>query len=183
MDNPFLLILLFGVLMLFFWAISIANSFVRLSNHVRESWADVDVALKRRHDLIPNLVEVVKAYAKHESEVIQKVVEARDRAVHEVGSIAAHAKDESELGSSVRQLLARVEAYPELKASGQFLLLQEELANTEDRIAAARRFYNSNVRDYNTRLETFPSSLFAGGRQPAEFFEVSGDDRAAPILA
>ena len=166
-----------------FWCVSIANSFVRLANLVRESWSDVDVALKRRHDLIPNLVETVKAYARHETETLQRVIDARNRAVSEMGSISAHAKDEDELGQSVRQLLARVEAYPDLKASAHYLELQEELANTEDRLAAARRFYNSNVREYNTRLETFPSSLFAGDRKPAEFFDIDPSERRVPVTA
>jgi len=164
-------------------AVSLSNAIVRLSNLVRESWADVDVALKRRHDLIPNLVDVVRAYARHEQETLAQVVAARDRAVQELGSVAAHARDEDELGRRVYQLLARVEAYPELKASDHFLALQRELADTEDRIAAARRFYNANVRDYNTRLATFPSSLFAGGRRPAEFFEIEGSEALPPIIS
>lgn len=183
MGSQALIALLIGLpFVLLFWGISIANTFVRLSNLIRESWSDVDVALKRRHDLIPNLVETVKTYSRHEDETLRRVVEARNKAIHEIGSLAAHARDEQELGQSIRQLIARVEAYPELKASQHFLELQEELANTEDRIAAARRFYNSNVREFNTRLETFPSSLFAGGRQPAEFFEIDPSERpASPI--
>ena len=183
MDNFIVVVLVGGILMIGFWGISIMNSFVRLSNHVKESWADVDVALKRRHDLIPNLVETVKAYSTHESQVIQRVVEARKMALREVSSVAEHAKDESALGRSVRELLFRVEAYPELKASTNFLSLQEELSNTEDRIAAARRFYNANVRDYNTYIESFPASMFAGGQKRAEFFEIDTEERGVPTTA
>jgi LemA protein len=179
--QAFVVLAVGAAFVLLFWCISIANAFVRLSNLIRESWSDVDVALKRRHDLIPNLVETVKAYAHHEDATLRRVVEARDKAMHEIGPVAAHARDEQELGQSIRELIATVEAYPELKASQHFLALQEELANTEDRIAAARRFYNSNVREFNTRLETFPSSLFAGGRQPAEYFEIDPDERETPV--
>jgi LemA protein len=143
-----------------------------LRNHISESWSDIDVVLKRRHDLIPNLVETVKGYAAYEQGVLERVIEARNRAVAAVGSVGEQASSEGELVHSVNRLLATAEAYPDLKASAQFLALQKELADTEDRIAAARRFYNANVREYNTMLETFPSSMLSGGAQPAQFFEV-----------
>jgi LemA protein len=130
--------------------------------------------LKRRYDLIPNLVETVRAYAAHERETFAAVTAARTQAVAATGSPASQAAAEKPLVDGLRRLLAVAESYPELKASGHFLDLQRELANTEDRIQAARRFYNANVRDLNTRIEVFPSNLIAGifGFRPAEFFEV-----------
>jgi LemA protein len=148
------------------------NRYARLRNLIRESWSNVDVQLKRRYDLIPALVETVRGYAAHEQETFARVVDARNRAMASVGSVSEHAAGEGELVRSVNALLARIEDYPELKASEHFLELQEELAKTEDRIAAARRFYNANVREYNTMLETFPSSMFASDRTPETYFEV-----------
>lgn len=150
-------------------AISISNRFVRLESMVTNAWANVDVLLRRRHDLIPNLVETAKAYAKHEEEMMTRLVSLRERAeqatsVHEKNSV------EGELASGVKGLLMRCEAYPELKSSAHFLQIQEELVNTEDRIAAARRFYNNNVREYNIAIESFPGSLLRGGRTSREFF-------------
>ena len=159
------------------------NVLVKLRNQCREAWADVDTELKRRYDLIPNLVEVVKGYARYEREVLERVVEARNQAVDSTGSPASQAKDENALVGSLRSLFAVVENYPDLKASAQYLTLQEELANTEDRIQAARRFYNGNVRDYNTRCEVFPSNIIAGvfGFPKEEFFEIDAAvERGAP---
>jgi LemA protein len=159
------------------------NVLVKLRNQCRESWADVDAELKRRYDLIPNLVEVVKGYARYEHEVLERVVAARNQAVGSTGSPASQAKDEIALVGSLRSLFAVVENYPDLKASAQYLKLQEELANTEDRIQAARRFYNGNVRDYNTRCEVLPSNVIAGlfGFTREEFFEVeTAVERAVP---
>lgn len=177
--SPFLLAPIVLVAVFLLWVVSTMNRLVRLRNLVRESWAQVDVQLKRRYDLVPNLVETVKGYATYERETLERVVAARDRAVHAGGNAAA----ENELVSGVNRLLARAEAYPDLKASANFLELQHELANTEDRIAAARRFYNANVRDYNIAQEQFPTSLLAGGHKPAAFFEVeSVDVRATPVV-
>jgi LemA protein len=150
------------------------NGLVRMRNHVAESWSDIDTELKRRYDLIPNLVETVKGYAKHEKEVLEGVVKARNAAMANHGSPSSQAKDENAMIGSLKQLFAVVEGYPELKANQNFLKLQEELINTEDRIQRARRFYNGNVRDLNVRVETFPSSLIAsmGGFKQAEFFEI-----------
>ena len=150
------------------------NGLVRIRNHVRESWANVDTELKRRYDLIPNLVETVKGYAAHERETLQSVVEARNRALASHGSPAQQAGDESLLVDTLKRLLVVVESYPDLKASRNFLELQNELANTEDRIQAARRFYNANVRDLNNRVEVFPSNVIAGffKFERADFFEV-----------
>ena len=169
-----LLICLGAVLIGGVWVMTTYNALVRLRNHVRESWSAIDTELRRRYDLIPNLVETVRGYTTHERETLQALTEARNRAVASSGSPASQARDENALVGGLRRLLAVVEAYPDLKASANFLHLQAELANTEDRIQAARRFYNANVRDLNTRIEVVPSNLIAGmfGFQPAEFFEV-----------
>ncbi len=158
------------------------NALVRLRQHVRESWSDIDTELKRRYDLIPNLVETVKGYAAHERETLDAVVEARARAVASTGTPDSQARDEGELVSTLRQLFAVVEAYPQLKANQNFLHLQEELVITEDRIQAARRFYNVFVRDLNTRVAVFPSNLIASifGVGPEEFFEVAEAVRTLP---
>jgi LemA protein len=150
------------------------NRFVRQRNLVQESWRQIDVELRRRHDLIPNLVETVKGYAAHERTVLQNVVEARTAAVGAGGGVAAQAQAESQLAGSLRGLFAVAENYPDLKAAGPFQQLQAQLAETEDRIAAGRRFYNGNVRALNTRVEAFPSSLIAStfGFSKAEYFEV-----------
>jgi len=159
------------------------NSLVSGRNHVRESWSGIDTELKRRYDLIPNLVETVRGYAKHEREVLQRVVEARTRAVASTGSPAAQAQDENVLVGALKQLFAVVEGYPDLKANQSFLALQHQLTETEDRIQAARRFYNANVRDYNNRCQMFPTNLMAGmfKFEPAEFFEIeTAVEREAP---
>jgi LemA protein len=162
------------------------NRFVRQRTHVDESWGGIDVELTRRHDLVPNLVETVRGYAAHEQALLDNLVRAREAA-------AAHHADrpkqregyENAVGGALAQVLARAEAYPDLKASTTFLHLQAELTNTEDRIAAARRFYNGNVRAYNTRVRTFPSNLVAGafGFDLREFFEIRDQaGRAAPAV-
>lgn len=178
------LVLIGSALVVFaIWWFAMHNKFARLRNHIRESWSNVDVALKRRYDLIPNLVDTVRAYAAHERQTLEGVVEARNRALAAVGPIAEQAREENELVHSVNRLLAVAEGYPNLKASQNFLTLQAELINTEDRIAAARRFYNANVREFNTLRESFPSSVVAGAMNlpPAEFFEVDSlSFRAAP---
>jgi LemA protein len=159
------------------------NRFVRQRNLVQESWRQVDVELGRRHDLIPNLVETVKGYAAHERTVLQSVVEARTAAVATGGGVAAQAKAEATLAGSLRGLFAVAENYPDLKAAGPFQQLQSQLAETEDRIAAGRRFYNGNVRALNTRVEAFPSSLIASSFhfEKAEYFEVDDPQVRAPV--
>jgi LemA protein len=169
--------------MVVIWIISTINRFARLRNLSNESWSNVDVALKRRHDLIPNLVAVVKGYATHEAEVLARVTEARTKALEQVQSLRQVADHERDLGSAVHQLVMRIEAYPDLKASAQFLSLQKELANTEDRIAAARRFYNSNVRELRIMTESFPSSLLAGDSRLPEFFELDAGEGAMPQVS
>ena len=159
---------------LLLWLVLTYNMFVRLRQQLGESWAGIDTELKRRYDLIPNLVEAVKGYAAHERQTLEAVTAARARAAASSGSPGAQARDEQELVASLNRLLAVAEAYPDLKASANFLQLQKELGNTEDRIQAARRFFNANVRDLNTRVEVFPSNLIAAmfGVKKAEFFEV-----------
>ena len=156
------------------WIISIYNSLVRLRQHIQDSWSGIETELRRRYDLIPNLVETVKGYAAHEKVVFERVVAARTRAADSTGSPSSQAADENVLVQGLRQLFAVSESYPELKASQNFLELQKELANTEDRIQAARRFYNGNVRDLNTRIEIFPSNLVASlfNFKRAEYFEI-----------
>jgi LemA protein len=156
------------------WGALNYNLLVRIRQQVRESWSGIDTELKRRYDLVPNLVETVKGYAAHERQVLAAVTEARAAAQASRGSPQAQARDEKKLVETMRRLLAVAESYPDLKASGHYLALQQELANTEDRIQAARRFYNGNVRDLNTRVEVFPSNLIASlfSFAAEEYFEV-----------
>jgi LemA protein len=150
------------------------NGLVGLRNHIAEAWSNVDTELKRRYDLIPNLVAAVKGYAAHERAVLERVTELRDRCLANRGPVAGQARDEVLLVDALKQLLVRVEAYPQLRADAHFLELQRELVNTEDRLQAARRFYNGNVRDYRNKRETFPSSVVAAlfNFPPADFFSV-----------
>jgi LemA protein len=159
------------------------NRFVRQRNLVQESWRQIDVELTRRHELIPNLVETVKGYAAHERTVLSNVVEARNAAVAATGSPAAKAQVENVLNGTLRGLLAVAEAYPDLKAAGPFQQLQAQLGDTEDRIAAGRRFYNGNVRALNTRVEAFPSSIVASAFhfEKAEYFETDDPEVRAPV--
>ncbi len=167
------------VALVLIWIVGTYNVLVRLRQHCRESWSGIDTELRRRYDLIPNLVAAVKGYATHERQTLQAVIDARNAAVASTGSPQSQAKDENILVGALRQLFAVSEGYPDLKASANFLQLQTELANTEDRIQAARRFYNANVRDINTRIEVFPSNVIAGWFRFAreEFFEI--DNAAA----
>lgn len=152
------------------------NGLVRMRNLVEESWRQVDVELNRRYDLIPNLVETVKGYARHESGTLEEVVRLRNQAAGMGGAPSAdRAGVEEQLSGAVRQLLVTVEAYPDLKANQNFVELQRQLADTEDRIANGRRYYNANVRNYNTRIESFPTNIIAGfGKfERATYFEVN----------
>jgi LemA protein len=150
------------------------NRFVSQKNLIRDAWANIDTELRRRYDLIPNLVETVKGYAAHEREVFENVTKARAMATSATGSPAEQAAAEGPLVAALRQLFAVAENYPDLKANQNFLALQSELSNTEDRLQTARRFYNANVRDYNRRVQAFPSNVIAGmfHFQEEEFFEV-----------
>ena len=173
-----------GALVLLALAVVVSyNRFVRQRNLVQESWRQVDVELTRRHDLVPNLVETVKGYAAHERTVLASVVEARNAAVAAQGSAASAGPAETALGGAVRGLFAVAENYPDLKAAGPFQQLQAQLAETEDRIAAGRRFYNGNVRALNTRVEAFPSSIVAGAFhfEKAEYFETDDPAVRAPV--
>jgi LemA protein len=164
------------------WAVVQYNGFIGLRNHVRESWSNVDTELKRRYDLIPNLVATVRGYAAHEREVLERVIELRNRCAANHGPVADQARDENELVDSLKRLFALVENYPQLKADQHFLKLQQELINTENRIQAARRFYNGNVRDYRNKRESFPSNLVAGlfSFPPVEFFSVPPSVKEVP---
>jgi LemA protein len=141
--------------------VAIYNGLIRLKNRTDEAWSDIDVQLKRRYDLIPNLVNAVKGYAAHEKELFEKVTEARTAAM---GAQTTSQKEQAEnvLSGTLKSLFAVAENYPDLKANQNFLELQRELTDTEDKIQAARRFYNTNVRDLNTKIETFPSNIIAG---------------------
>jgi len=158
------------------WVIGAFNGLVRARNRVKEAWSDIDVQLKRRYDLIPNLVETVKGYAKHESGVFEQVTKARATAMG-AQTVAEHGQAENMLAGALKSLFAVAEAYPDLKASGNFAKLQDELTDTENKIQAARRFYNSNVLDLNTKIETFPTNLIAGmfGFSKSDFFELSDE--------
>jgi LemA protein len=150
------------------------NRFVSQKNLIRDAWANIDTELRRRYDLIPNIVETVKGYAAHEREVLENVTKARAMATGATGSPAEQAAAEGPLVAALRQLFAVVENYPDLKANQNFLALQAELSNTEDRLQTARRFYNANVRDYNRRVQSFPSNVLANmfHFKEEEFFEV-----------
>jgi LemA protein len=150
------------------------NRFVTQKNLIRDSWANIDTELRRRYDLIPNVVETVKGYATHEREVFENVTKARAMATSATGSPAEQAAAEGPFVAALRQLFAVAENYPELKANQNFLALQAELSNTEDRLQTARRFYNANVRDYNRRVQSFPSMVVARmfSFREEEFFEV-----------
>jgi len=158
------------------------NGLVALRNHIKESWADIDTELKRRYDLIPNLVETIKGYAAHEQSTLQSVIELRNQAAANNGTVAEQGSSERALVAGMQKLIAVVEAYPDLKANENFLELQKELTNTEDRIQASRRFYNANVRDYTIKRETFPSKLVANAFnfQPTDYFEVEEAVRKNP---
>jgi LemA protein len=155
------------------WAVSIYNGLVALRQRVNQAFADIDVQLKQRHDLIPNLVETVKGYATHERETLDAVVKARNAAIAAQGP-AAQANAENVLSGALRGLFALAEAYPDLKASTNFQQLQGELSDIENKIAASRRFFNNSVQEYNTSIEQFPAALFAAsfGFHRREFFDL-----------
>jgi LemA protein len=180
--DPLLIAIAVPILLLLVWAIANYNRMVSLRNHIKESWSDIDVELKRRYELIPNLVATVKGYAKHERETLENVVELRNRAAASQGSAAQQGVDETALQIALKQFFAVVENYPELKANANFLALQKELSLTEDRIAASRRFYNANVRDLRKLCEMFPTSILAGtfGIERPTFFEL--DDAAERVV-
>ena len=179
-----LIVVLAAIALVALFLITTYNRLVTLRQRVREAWSDIDVQLKRRHDLIPNLVETVKGYAGHERQTLESVTQARTAAVQAAGAPPEQrAQAENMLTGALRQLFALAEAYPQLRAVESFRQLQEELTATEDKISFARRFYNGNVRDYNTSLMTFPTTLLAGpfGFAPEQYFEISDPaERAVP---
>ena len=184
--GPVAILVPVAILLILLAAISLYNGLVRARNHCDESWSDVDTELKRRYDLIPNLVEVVKGYAKHEASTLERVIQARNSALNNHGSPEAQARDENKMIGELHNLFALAEDYPELKASKHFTALQEELITTENRIQRARRFYNGNVRLLANRIETFPSNVLASmyGFRPREFFEIrDSSQREAPPMS
>jgi len=165
------------VVIILVWLIAIFNTLVRWRNRVKESWSDIDVQLKRRYNLIPNLVNTVKGYAAHEKQVFTDVTEARTKAM-DAGTPNAKADAEKGLSGALKSLFAVAENYPQLRASENFQKLQDELTDTENKVQAARRFYNGNVRDYNTTQEVFPTNLIVTliGFKSAEFFELEEEE-------
>jgi LemA protein len=174
-------IILIVVAVVILWVIAVFNGLIRLKNRTDEAWSDIDVQLKRRHDLIPNLIETVKGYAAHEKQAFESVTNARTKAMGAQG-IKEKGKAENALSGTLKTLFAVAENYPQLKANENFLQLQNELSDTENKIQAARRFYNSNVRDLNIRIETFPSRIIAGmlGFKKREFFEAEAGEKEVP---
>lgn len=180
MDLLWLWILIGVVVVLAIFVIATYNGLVTLKNRVDEAWSDITVQLKRRVDLIPNLVNTVKGYASHEKEVFEKVTEARS-AIQNATGVQDAAAGENMLEGALKSLFAVAEAYPDLKANQNFAQLQQELVDTEDKIQAARRFYNGGVRDLNTKIQLFPNNIFAGmlGFKEREFFELDEAGQAA----
>jgi len=180
-----LYIILFVVLILVLWLVGVFNSLVKIKNRTKEAWADIDVQLKRRYNLIPNLMETVKGYASHEKEVFEKVTQARAQAMG-AQNVEEKAKAENMLSNTLKSLFAVSENYPDLKASQNFLELQRELRDTEDKVQAARRFYNTNVRDLNIKRESFPSNIVAQmfNFQKMDLFELAeAEQREVPKVS
>ena len=175
-------ILLIVALVAVLFVIASYNGLVTLKNRAEEAWSDIDVQLKRRYDLIPNLVSAVKGYAAHETGVFEKVTEARAKAMNATGA-AEKAGAENMLTGALKSVFAIAEAYPDLKANTNFLELQQELSDTENKIQAARRFYNGNVMELNTKIETFPSNIIAGmfNFVKREFFELNDEAAKEPV--
>lgn len=160
------------------------NGLVGLRNHIREAWSNIDTELKRRHDLIPNLVEVVKGYAAHERTVLERVIELRNRCQQHHESVDSRSSDETQLTDALGQLMMVAENYPTLKADQHYMKLQQELVNTEDRIQSSRRFYNGNVREYRNKCQMFPSSIVASlfGFRPESYFGIDASERRSPSV-
>ena len=178
------LILLGVLVVIILWFFAAYNGLVRLRNQVKNAWAQIDVQLKRRHDLIPNLVETAKGYVKHERETLENITKARAMAVEASGGgVAAQAKAEGALAGALSKFFAVAESYPDLKANQNFLALQEELTSTENKVGFARQFYNDQVMTFNTKIETVPTNIVANlcNFKQAEFFEVEAPaEREAP---
>jgi LemA protein len=181
-----LLVLLGFVAVTVLFVIGIYNGLVRLRNEVKNAWSQIDVQLKRRYDLIPNLIETVKGYVTHERETLEAVVKARQQAINISDNVIDQAKAESMLSRTLRSLFAVAESYPDLKANQNFLALQEELTSTENKISFARQYYNDAVLNYNNKTEMFPSNIMAGmfNFQRSDFFEVEApEERVAPKVS
>jgi len=165
-----------------FWLIGVYNGLIKLKNRTDEAWSDIDVQLKRRYDLIPNLVNTVKGYAQHERELFEKVTQARTAAMG-AQAPGEKAKAENMLSETLKSLFAVAEAYPDLKANTNFLELQRELSDTENKIQASRRFYNGNVRDFNTKIQVFPNNIVAGmlNFSKRDFFELGDESEKEPV--
>ncbi len=174
------ILVILGVITL--WAIFGYNAFVRLRNEVENSWSQIDVQLKRRTDLIPNLINTVKGYAKHEKGTFEEVTKARTAMINAGGNVAATAEAENMLTGALKSIFAVAEAYPDLKANQNFMQLQEELSGTENKVAATRQYYNDTVMEYNTKLESFPSNLIAGmfNFKEKDLFEIPESEKAVP---
>ena len=159
------------------------NKLVRLRQNVREAWSAIDTELRRRYDLIPNLVETVKGYATHEKETLENVIQARNAAIANTGTPEEQAKTEGQLSGALRQVFALSESYPDLKANANFMQLQAQLEETENRLGQSRRFYNANVRELNTATETFPSVIVANmfGFKPESYFEIEEAAARGPV--
>ena len=175
-------LLLIVIVVVVLWLIGVYNGLIKLKNRTDEAWSDIDVQLKRRYDLIPNLVETVKGYAAHEKTAFENVTEARSRAMG-AKSVKEQAEAENALAGTLKTLFAVAEAYPDLKANQNFLELQRELTDTEDKIQASRRFYNGNVRDFNIKIQTFPNNMVAQmlGFKQREFFETEEAAAREPV--
>jgi LemA protein len=168
-----LIIVIAVVVILLFWMVGMYNGLVRLRNQVKNAWSQIDVQLKRRHDLIPNLVETAKGYMKHERETFEEITKARSQAI-QANTVADKSKAESELSGALSRFQLVVENYPDLKANQNFLSLQEELTTTENKVGFSRQFYNDQVLKFNTKIESFPTNIMAGmfGFTQADFFEI-----------
>lgn len=177
-----LLIVVFVLVVVGLWLAGAFNVLVRSRNRVREAWSDIDVQLKRRYDLIPNLVETVKGYAEHEKSTLDMVIQARSAAMG-AKTVAEHAQAENMLSGALKTLFALAEAYPQLRAVESFAKLQDELSDTENKIQAARRFYNTNVLTINTQVEQFPTNVVANmfGFKKEEFFELNEEAARGPV--
>jgi LemA protein len=177
--DPIGVIVIVIIIVIIVWAVMIYNGLVTKRNRVREAYSQIDVQLKRRSSLIPNLVETVKGYARHEKDVFDEVNQAREALMKSSGP-AQSAKANDQLTGALKSLFAVAEAYPNLKASDNFKALQDELSDTETKVAASRQFYNTNVLDYNTSIQTVPTSIFAGAFSfgPEQFFQATDEEKA-----
>lgn len=180
LEEIMLIVIVIVIVVLLLLGVYIYNSLVRAKVRTDEAWSDIEVQLKRRYDLIPNLVNTVKGYATHEKEVFEKVAEVRTQALN-AKTVGEAAKADNQFQTALKSIFAVAEAYPQLRASENFQKLQDEVTDTEDKIQAARRFYNGAARDLNIRIQTFPTNLVAGmlGYKPREFFDVDASESAA----